>query len=436
VLLVGPPGTGKTLLARAVAGQADVPFFSISASEFVEMFVGVGASRVRDLFAEAKRNAPCIVFLDEIDAVGRQRGAGLGGGNDEREQTLNQVLVEMDGFEADTHVIVLAATNRPDILDAALLRPGRFDRKVILDNPDVKGREAILLVHTKGKPLDADVSITTLAKTTPGFSGADLANLVNEAAMLAARNDRHSIGNAEFDEALDRVIAGPQRKSRVMTPQEKRLMAYHEGGHAVVAHFLEHHDPPQKVTIVSHGMTGGYTRFLPDEETHFRTPSMLRDQLCAALGGHAAEQLEFGEASTGPSNDIEQATILARAMVTRWGMSERLGPRTFGRSEELVFLGRQISETRDYSEKFAEEIDEEVRRLIKDAQERAHQVLVANRGLLDRLVGALLEAETLEGDQLRDLLSSGGHAPAQDASTPPQPATSATEPASPALPAG
>ena len=368
VLLVGPPGTGKTLLSRAVAGEAGVPFFSISGSEFVEMFVGVGASRVRDLFEQAKKNAPCIVFVDEIDAVGRQRGAGLGGSHDEREQTLNQILVEMDGFDTGTNVIVVAATNRPDILDPALLRPGRFDRKVVLDSPDVKGREAILGVHLKGKPISDDVEPATLAKSTPGFSGADLANLVNEAAILAARRNRKTIAMGEFEEAVDRVIAGPERKSRVMSANEKRLTAYHEGGHTVIAHFLDKHDPPHKVTIVSRGMAGGYTRFLPDEETHYRTRDMFKDQLCTALGGHAAEELIFGEASTGPSNDLEQVTRIARSMVTRWGMSERLGPRTFGRSDDLVFLGREISETRNYSEKIAEEIDDEVRRLIEEAQ--------------------------------------------------------------------
>jgi len=406
VLLVGPPGTGKTLLARAVAGEAGVPFFSISGSEFVEMFVGVGASRVRDLFDQAKKNAPCIVFIDEIDAVGRQRGAGLGGSHDEREQTLNQILVEMDGFDTGTNVIVIAATNRPDILDPALLRPGRFDRKVVIDGPDVKGREAILAVHLRGKPIADDVKIQELAKSTPGFSGADLANLVNEAAILAARRNKKIITMQEFHEAIDRVVAGPERKSRVMSEREKRLTAYHEAGHAVVAHFLEHHDPPHKVTIVMRGMAGGYTRFLPEEEVHYRTKSMFRDQLCAALGGHAAEELVFGEASTGPSNDLEQVTRIARAMVTRWGMSERLGPRTFGRSEELIFLGREISETRNYSEKIAEMIDDEVRALIEEAQERARAILREHRKLLDKLANALLEVETLEGEQLQRLLNS------------------------------
>jgi cell division protease FtsH len=411
VLLIGPPGTGKTLLSRAVAGEAGVPFFSISGSEFVEMFVGVGASRVRDLFDQAKKNAPCIVFVDEIDAVGRQRGAGLGGSHDEREQTLNQILVEMDGFDTGTNVIVLAATNRPDILDPALLRPGRFDRKVVLDAPDVKGREAILAVHTKGKPVGDDVTTSTIAKSTPGFSGADLANLVNEAAILAARRNKKIISMDEFEEAVDRVIAGPERKSRVMSPLEKKLTAYHEGGHTVVSHFMAHHDPPHKVTIVSRGMAGGYTRFLPDEESHYRTGSMFRDQLCAALGGHAAEELVFGEASTGPSNDIEQVTRIARAMVTRWGMSERLGPRTFGRAEELVFLGREISETRNYSEKIAEEIDDEVRRLIEEAQQRARAVLKEHRPLLDKLATVLLEVETLEGETLTRLLNSDPNEP-------------------------
>ncbi len=425
VLLVGPPGTGKTLLSRAVAGEAGVPFFSISGSEFVEMFVGVGASRVRDLFDQAKKNAPCIVFVDEIDAVGRQRGAGLGGSHDEREQTLNQILVEMDGFDTGTNVIVIAATNRPDILDPALLRPGRFDRKVVLDAPDVKGREAILAVHTKGKPIADDVKPQTLAKSTPGFSGADLANLVNEAAILAARRNKKVITMGEFEEAVDRVIAGPERKSRVMSQHEKKLTAYHEGGHTVVSHFMEHHDPPHKVTIVSRGMAGGYTRFLPDEESHYRTRSMFRDQLCTALGGHAAEELVFGEASTGPSNDIEQVTRIARAMVTRWGMSERLGPRTFGRSEELVFLGREISETRNYSEKIAEEIDEEVRRLIEEAQERARNILRERRPLLDKLAGVLLEVETIEGETLTRLLNSDPNEPWPPSDLPEKPESQA-----------
>lgn len=411
VLLVGPPGTGKTLLSRAVAGEAGVPFFSISGSEFVEMFVGVGASRVRDLFEQAKKNSPCIVFVDEIDAVGRQRGAGLGGSHDEREQTLNQILVEMDGFDTGTNVIILAATNRPDILDPALLRPGRFDRKVILDAPDVKGREAILNVHMKGKPFDEDVVPATIAKSTPGFSGADLANLVNEAAILAARRTKKVISMDEFEEAVDRVIAGPERKSRVMNDHEKKLTAYHEGGHTVLAHFLEHHDPPHKVTIVARGMAGGYTRFLPDEEAHYRTPKMFRDQLSAALGGLVAEEIIYGESSTGPSNDLEQVTQIARSMVTRWGMSERLGPRTFGKNDEMVFLGNTISDSRNYSEKIAEQIDDEVRSIIAEAHTRATELLTKHRNLLDKLVNVLMEEETMEGEYLTRLLDSNPEDP-------------------------
>lgn len=413
VLLLGPPGTGKTLLARAVAGEAGVPFLSISGSEFVEMFVGVGASRVRDLFDQAKKSAPCIVFLDEIDAVGRQRGAGLGGSHDEREQTLNQILVEMDGFEPGTNVIVLAATNRPDILDPALIRPGRFDRKVILDAPDVKGRMAILRVHLRGKPLGDDISVEQLARTTPGFTGADIANLVNEAAILAARKNKTRIEMADFVEAVDRVLAGPERKSRLMTPRERRIVAYHEGAHTVVAHLLKNHDRPQKVTIVSRGVAAGYTRFLPQEEEHFKTPEMFHDQLCAALAGHAAEELVFGSASTGPSNDLEQVSRLARAMVTRWGMSEKLGPLTYGRTEELVFLGREISETRNYSEATAQEIDEEVRRIVTRARERAMKLLTENRALLDKVAGALLEVETLQDPELTRLLESDPNEPWQ-----------------------
>ena len=364
VLLVGPPGTGKTLLAKAVAGEAGVPFFSISGSEFVEMFVGVGASRVRDLFDQAKRNSPCIIFIDEIDAVGRHRGAGLGGSHDEREQTLNQILVEMDGFDTSTNVIVVAATNRPDILDPALLRPGRFDRKVILDSPDVKGRTAILEVHSKGKPLDGEVNLETLAKQTPGFSGADLANLVNEGAILAARRGKKKITMPEMDEAVDRVIAGPERRSRVISKREQKIIAYHEAGHALVGFMLPNADPPYKISIISRGMAGGFTRFLPEEDKHLYSRSQFHDMLAAFFGGLVAEELVFGEATTGPQDDIQRATGLARQMVTQWGMSERLGPRTFGRKEELVFLGREISETRNYSEKIAEEIDEEVRQII------------------------------------------------------------------------
>jgi cell division protease FtsH len=405
VLLIGPPGTGKTLLAKAVAGEAGVPFFSISGSEFVEMFVGVGASRVRDLFDQAKRNSPCIVFIDEIDAVGRHRGAGLGGSHDEREQTLNQILVEMDGFDTSTNVIVVAATNRPDILDPALLRPGRFDRQVVLDQPDIRGRKAILEVHAKGKPLDGDVSLEVLAKQTPGFSGADLANLINEGAILAARRGKKKIQMPEFNEAVDRVIAGPERKSRVISQKEKEIIAYHEAGHALIGHMLPNADPPYKISIIARGMAGGFTRFIPEEDRHFYSRSQLIDRLSAGMGGLVAEELVFGESTTGPSNDLEHATRLARQMVTQWGMSERLGPRTFGRKEELVFLGREISEQRNYSEKVAEEIDEEVRQIIDKAYHSAKKLLSDNRDRLNAIVGVLLEEETIEGDPLTALLS-------------------------------
>jgi cell division protease FtsH len=431
VLLVGPPGTGKTLLARAVAGEAGVPFFSISGSEFVEMFVGVGASRVRDLFEQAKRNSPCIVFVDEIDAVGRQRGAGLGGSHDEREQTLNQILVEMDGFDTNTNVIVIAATNRPDILDPALLRPGRFDRQVVIDAPDVKGRVAILEVHSKGKPLDKEVSLENLAKRTPGFSGADLANLVNEAAILAARVNRKRITTHEFEEAIDRVMMGPERKSRVRSARENEMVAYHEAGHAIVAFMLKDFDPLYKITIVSRGMAGGYTLALPEEDRHINTKAYLEKRLAMALGGHAAEELIFGEMSTGPSDDIAKVTKLARSMVTRYGMSERLGPRTFGQKEELVFLGREISEQRDYSEKVAEEIDDEVRHIIEQAHELARQLLRDNKDKLVTLAEKLIEVETLEGEQLITLLDGGtppkASEPASPPSTPP-PAEPETRP--------
>src|SRR5438094_1302915 len=344
VLLVGPPGTGKTLLSRAVAGEAGVPFFSISGSEFVEMFVGVGASRVRDLFEQAKRNAPCIIFIDEIDAVGRQRGAGLGGSHDEREQTLNQILVEMDGFDSNTNVIGPAATNRPDVLDHALLRPGRFDRTVVLPPPDLAGRRAVLEVHSKGKPLDSSVDNEVLAKQTAGFSGADLANLLNEGAILAARRNKKSISMGELEEAIDRVVAGPERKSRLLSEKEKQRTAYHEAGHAVVGRWLEHHDPVHKISIIAHGMMGGYTRFLPEEDRHLWTRSEFEDRLAASLGGHCSEKLIFGEMSTGAQNDLEVATNLARKMVCEYGMSDALGPRPLGRKEELIFLGREISE--------------------------------------------------------------------------------------------
>jgi len=408
VLLVGPPGTGKTLLAKAVAGEAGVPFFSISGSEFVEMFVGVGASRVRDLFDQAKRNSPCIIFIDEIDAVGRHRGAGLGGSHDEREQTLNQILVEMDGFDTNTNVIVVAATNRPDILDPALLRPGRFDRQVVLDRPDIKGRKAILEVHSKGKPLDSSVNMETLAKQTPGFSGADLANLVNEAAILAARRGKKKITMAELDEAVDRVIAGPERRSRVISKKEREVIAYHEAGHALVGYLLPNADPPYKISIVSRGMAGGFTRFLPEEDRHLYSRSQFQDMLAATMGGLVAEELVFGEATTGPQDDIDRATRLSRQMVTQFGMSERLGPRTFGRKEELVFLGREISEQRNYSEKVAEEIDEEVRQIIDRAYHTAKKILTENREKLDKIVNVLLEEETIEGEALTSVLSGAG----------------------------
>jgi cell division protease FtsH len=406
VLLVGPPGTGKTLLARAVAGEAGVPFFSISGSEFVEMFVGVGASRVRDLFDQAKRNAPCIVFVDEIDAVGRQRGAGLGGSHDEREQTLNQILVEMDGFDTNTNVIVVAATNRPDVLDPALLRPGRFDRQVILDRPDMKGRTEILRVHTKGKPLDPrSVSVEELARQSPGFSGADLANLVNEAAILAARRNKKVIGMSEFQEALERIVAGPERKSRIISDAEKLIIAYHEGGHAVVQRILPKCDPVAKVTIISRGMALGYTMSLPTEDRYLQSKSEFEDKIAGMLGGNASERLVFGDTTTGASNDIEKATDLARRMVTEFGMSDRLGPLAFGKRDELVFLGREIGEQRNYSDDVARQIDEEVRRIIETAYGRATDVLTQHRAKLDQLAEKLVEVETLDADAFEALFS-------------------------------
>jgi cell division protease FtsH len=405
VLLVGPPGTGKTLLARAVAGEAGVPFFSISGSEFVEMFVGVGASRVRDLFEQAKRNSPCIVFVDEIDAVGRQRGAGLGGSHDEREQTLNQILVEMDGFDTNTNVIVVAATNRPDVLDPALLRPGRFDRQVVLDRPDIRGRTEILNVHIKGKPLDKTVDIEAIARRSPGFSGADLANLVNEAAILAARRNKKSVGADEFNEAIDRVIAGPERRSRIITEEEKGIIAYHEGGHAVVQRVLPKCDPVTKVTIVSRGMALGYTMSLPQEDRYLHSKTEFEDKIAGMLGGTVAEQLVFGDTTTGASNDIEKATNLARAMVTQYGMSENLGPLTFGRKEEMIFLGREISEQRNYSDEVAAKIDAEVRQIIDHAYDRAKDALIAQRAVLDRLAALLVEKETIEHDEFESLFA-------------------------------
>jgi cell division protease FtsH len=405
VLLVGPPGTGKTLMARAVAGEAGVPFFSISGSEFVEMFVGVGASRVRDLFDQAKRNAPCIVFVDEIDAVGRQRGAGLGGSHDEREQTLNQILVEMDGFDTATNVIVVAATNRPDVLDPALLRPGRFDRQVILDRPDMRGRVAILKVHSKGKPLDKIASIEDLARLSPGFSGADLANLVNEAAILAARRNRKTIGMAEFTEALERIVAGPERKSRVISEAEKLVIAFHEGGHAVVQRVLPKCDPVSKVTIISRGMALGYTMALPTEDRYLQSKSEFEDKLAGLLAGNAAERMIFGDTTTGSSNDIEKATTLARKMVTEFGMSDKLGPLSFGKRDELVFLGREIGEQRNYSDDIAKQIDEEIRAIIDRAYERAMDVLVEHRDRLDALAQKLIAEETVDSVEFEKLFS-------------------------------
>ncbi|MCI0887342.1 MAG: ATP-dependent zinc metalloprotease FtsH [Chloroflexi bacterium] len=420
ILLVGPPGTGKTLLARAVAGEAEVPFFSISGSEFVEMFVGVGASRVRDLFDQAKRNSPCIIFVDEIDAVGRRRGAGLGGGHDEREQTLNQILVEMDGFDVSTNVIVLAATNRVDILDPALLRPGRFDRRVTLDNPDVRGREQILKVHSKGKPLADDVDLEKVAKQTMGFSGADLANLVNESAILAARRKKTVITFDEFAESIDRVVAGPARKSKVVTEREKRITAFHEAGHALVAFVLPNADMPFKVTIVARGHSAGHTRYLPEEDRHLWTTAQFEDTMAAAMGGRVAEQLTFDDITTGASDDLEQATNIARSMVTRYGMSEKLGPRTFGKREEMVFLGREITEQRDYSDKVAQDIDEEVHTLVESAYDAATKVLTDHSARLAALANRLLTIETVESDEIRQILGADD-GPGPDA---PQTATS------------
>jgi cell division protease FtsH len=403
VLLVGPPGTGKTLMAKAVSGEAGVPFFSISGSEFVEMFVGVGASRVRDLFDQAKRHSPAIVFVDEIDAVGRQRGAGLGGSHDEREQTLNQLLVEMDGFDTDTNVIIIAATNRPDILDPALMRPGRFDRRVVLDRPDVKGREAILKVHVKGKPLAPEVDLGSLARSTPGFVGADIENLVNEAAILSARRNKKIIGQSELEESIERVIAGPERKSRLISPDEKKIIAYHEAGHAVIMNALPQHDPVHKVTIIGRGMAGGYTMPLPEEDRILLPRKKLVAQLVALLGGRAAEELVFDDITSGASNDIERVTKLARTMVTRLGMSAGMGPMVYGQKEELIFLGREISEQRDYSEAVAEEIDNEVRTIVNTAYKEARKLLIKYRKQLDDVAQKLLEVETLSKDDFQKI---------------------------------
>jgi cell division protease FtsH len=400
VLLVGPPGTGKTLLARAVAGEAGVPFFSISGSDFVEMFVGVGASRVRDLFEQAKAAAPCIVFVDEIDAVGRQRGAGLGGGHDEREQTLNQLLVEMDGFDIKDNVILIAATNRPDILDPALLRPGRFDRQVVVDRPDLKGRIAILNVHIKGKPINPDIDIETLARRTPGFTGADLANLVNEAALLSARHGRKQVEMVELEEAIDRVVAGPERRSRLISDDEKKIIAYHESGHAVVGHVLPQADQIHKVTIIPRGRSLGSTWHLPEEEKFLGSKRDMLDDLASLLGGRVAEELALGDITTGASNDIERATKLAKAMVTQYGMSDKLGPMTLGEPQHEVFLGRDFAATPDYSQEIAFEIDKEVRRLIDGAFDRAKTIIVENRDKLDLMAQALIDRETLGKDEL------------------------------------
>jgi cell division protease FtsH len=399
VLLVGPPGTGKTLLAKAVSGEAGVPFFSISGSEFVEMFVGVGASRVRDLFDQAKRHSPCIVFVDEIDAVGRQRGAGLGGSHDEREQTLNQMLVEMDGFDTDTNIIIIAATNRPDILDPALLRPGRFDRRVTLDRPDMKGREAILKVHVKGKPLEPSVDLGSIARGTPGFVGADLENLVNEGAILAARRNKKAIGQPELEEAIERVVMGPERKSRLISDEEKRIIAYHEAGHAVVGNAIPEADPVQKVTIVGRGQAGGLTWFRPEEDRLLYSRRKLLANLAYMLGGRVAEELVFDDITSGASNDIEQVTRMARTMVTRLGMSNEMGPMMYGQKEELIFLGREISEQRDYSESVAEQIDTEVRKIVEDSYKLAKKLLTKYRYQLDAVAQKLLEVETLTRDE-------------------------------------
>jgi cell division protease FtsH len=405
VLMVGPPGCGKTLMARAVAGEASVPFFSISGSEFVEMFVGVGASRVRDLFDQAKRNTPCIVFVDEVDAVGRHRGAGLGGSHDEREQTLNQILVEMDGFDTDTNVIVIAATNRPDILDPALLRPGRFDRRVVLDRPDMRGRRAILDIHVRGKPLAEEVDLDVVAKQTPGFTGADIENLVNEGAILAARRNKKAISMEEMQEAIERVIAGPERKSRLISDEERNIIAHHEAGHVLVMKMLPNCDPVHKVSIISRGMALGYTMPLPEDDRYLMARSKFEDELAGLLGGRAAEELIFNDVTTGAANDLERATKLARKMITEYGMSERLGPLTFGRKEELVFLGREIGEQRNYSEEVAQAIDEENHRLISEAHEKAKSILTQHKDTLVRLAKKLIEVETLEGEELEVVLS-------------------------------
>ena len=408
VLLFGPPGTGKTLLARAVAGEADVPFFSISGSDFVEMFVGVGASRVRDLFEQAKKNAPCIVFIDEIDAVGRQRGAGLGGGHDEREQTLNQLLVEMDGFSPNEGIIIVAATNRPDILDPALLRPGRFDRQIVVDAPDVKGREEILKVHAKGKPLDEDVDMSVLARRTPGFTGADLSNLINEAALLAARFGKKKVSMSELENSIERVIAGPEKKSKVISDKEKRLVSYHEAGHALVGYLLPNTDPVHKVSIIPRGRAGGYTLLLPKEDRYYMTRSMLLDQVVMLLGGRVAEDVVLKEISTGAQNDLERATGIVRKMIMEFGMSDALGPLTLGHKQETPFLGRDISRDRNYSEEVAFAIDQEVRKMIDRSYDKAKDLLVQHRATLDLIAQKLIEKETLEAEEFAQIMRDAG----------------------------
>jgi cell division protease FtsH len=419
VLLYGPPGTGKTLLARAVAGEAGVPFFSISGSDFVEMFVGVGASRVRDLFEQAKQNSPCIIFMDEIDAVGRHRGAGLGGGHDEREQTLNQLLVEMDGFEMKDNIILIAATNRPDILDPALLRPGRFDRQIVVDRPDRKGRSKILEVHTRGKPLAKEIDVDALAGQTPGFTGADLSNLVNEAALLSARNGKREITQVELEEGIMRVIAGPEKKTRVMSEKERLITAYHEMGHAIVGHYLEHSDPVHKISIISRGQALGYTISMPQEDKFLTTKAELTDNMAMTLGGRAAEEIVFGEITTGASNDLEKVTATAKQMVMRFGMSEKLGPRVFGHDHGQPFLGREFSAEPDYSDEIAREIDDEIRRIVESAHQRAQDLLTEYRQALGTISEILVKRETIEKEQFEALLAGKTEAEVFGSETPP-----------------
>ena len=421
VLLYGPPGTGKTLLARAVAGEAGVPFFSISGSDFVEMFVGVGASRVRDLFEQAKQNSPCIIFMDEIDAVGRHRGAGLGGGHDEREQTLNQLLVEMDGFETKDNIILIAATNRPDILDPALLRPGRFDRQIVVDRPDRKGRSKILEVHTRGKPLAKEINVDALAGQTPGFTGADLSNLVNEAALLSARHDKREITQVELEEGIMRVIAGPEKKTRVMSDKERLITAYHEMGHAIVGHYLEHSDPVHKISITSRGQALGYTISMPQEDRFLTTKAELTDNLAMTLGGRAAEEIVFGEITTGASNDLEKVTATAKQMVMRFGMSEKLGPRVFGHDHGQPFLGREFSAEPDYSDEIAREIDDEIRRIVEAAHQRAKDLLTEHRDSLGTISEILVKRETIEKEEFQALLAGKTEEEIFGSETPPPP---------------